>query len=412
MRNETHEISEETKAQLLRKLQEMVASRAAGEAAGVLAEECDEDVARTLEGVNPAHAVSILWELDAQVRARILVKAAPDWARQWVANHEYPEDALGRLMTPAFTEFSPAMTVAEATESLREIVRKALVSYAFVVDGEGRLLGVVVFRELLLAQPRQTLAEVMIREPFRLQATTPVADAMREVLKWHHPSYPVCDENGRLVGVVRGQTLFQQQAFELSAQPGATVGVQKEERLTTPWPRSLRFRHPWLQLNLVTGFLAAGVVGAFEGAIDRMLALAVFLPVVAGQSGNTGSQALAVTLRGMTLGEYQRGRARTLVVKEAWLGLVNGALVGAVASLGMLVYATSTNEASAWALALVVLATMTGACVASGVSGVVVPLALRRLGADPATASTIVLTTATDCVSMGMFLWLATLLVP
>jgi magnesium transporter len=304
------------------------------------------------------------------------------------------------------------MTVAEATESLREIVRKALVSYAFVVDGERRLLGVVVFRELLLAQPRQTLAEVMIRDPFRLQATTPVADAMREVLKWHHPSYPVCDANDRLVGAVRGQTLFQAQAFELSAQPGAMVGVQKEERLTTPWPRSLRFRHPWLQLNLVTGFLAAGVVGAFQGTIDRILALAVFLPVVAGQSGNTGSQALAVTLRGMTLGEYQAGRATELVAKEAWLGLVNGVLVGLVAGLGMFGYAVSTNDGAPWALAFVVLATMTAACVASGVSGVVVPLLLRRFGADPATASTIVLTTATDCISMGLFLWLATLVVP
>jgi magnesium transporter len=264
----------------------------------------------------------------------------------------------------------------------------------------------------LLAQPHETLADVMIREPFRLQATTPVADAMREMLKLHYPSYPVCDDHGRLVGAVRGQTLFQLQAFELSAQPGSMVGVQKEERLTTPWPRSLRFRHPWLQLNLLTGFLAAAVVGAYQGTIDRILALAVFLPVVAGQSGNTGSQALAVTLRGMTLGEYQSGKAAALVAKEAWLGLVNGALVGAVAGSGMFVYAMSRNDASAWALALVVLATMTGACVASGVSGVIVPLTLRRFGADPATASTIFLTTATDCVSMGLFLWLATWVVP
>jgi magnesium transporter len=232
------------------------------------------------------------------------------------------------------------------------------------------------------------------------------------VLKWHHPAYPVCDEQGRLVGAVRGQTLFQQQAFELSAQAGSMVGVQKEERLTTPWSTSLKFRHPWLQLNLLTAFVAAAVVGAFQGTIDRIVALAVFLPVVAGQSGNTGSQALAVTLRGMTLGEFRKSSARTLIVKEAWLGLLNGALVGVVAAIGMFAYAASKNDTAPWTLAFVILITMVGACVASGISGVVVPLTLRRCGADPATASTIFLTTATDCVSMGLFLWLATLLVP
>ena len=109
------------------------------------------------------------------------------------------------------------------------------------------------------------------------------------------------------------------------------VGVEKEERLSTPWPRSLRFRHPWLQLNLLTAFLAAAVVGAFQGTIDRLVVLAVFLPVLAGQSGNTGCQALAVTLRGLTLGELRHGGGRRLVLKEALLGLLNGALVGLTA---------------------------------------------------------------------------------
>jgi magnesium transporter len=215
-----------------------------------------------------------------------------------------------------------------------------------------------------------------------------------------------------LVGSVRGQSIFQQQAFELSAQPGEMVGVQKEERIATPWQSSLKARHPWLQLNLLTAFLAASVVGVFQGTMDRVVALAVFLPVVAGQSGNTGCQALAVTLRGMTLGELDVGRAGTVVAKEAWLGLLNGVLVGIVAGLGMLYYALNTGVASPFTLAAVVLLAMTGSCVASGISGVLVPLALRRLGADPATASSIFVTTATDCASMGLFLGLASLLLP
>ncbi|HEY8231225.1 MAG TPA: magnesium transporter, partial [Vicinamibacteria bacterium] len=227
----------------------------------------------------------------------------------------------------------------------------------------------------------------------------------------HFPVYPVCDPAGVLVGTVRGRTLFEEQALEISAQAGAMVGVEKEERLATPWSRSLRFRHPWLQLNLLTAFLAAAVVGVFQGTIDRLVVLAVFLPVLAGQSGNTGCQALAVTLRGLTLGELRRGDARRLVAKEGLLGLLNGALVGITAGVGMLIVARAQGEPHALVLAVVVFAAMVASCVVSGLAGALIPLTLRRLGADPATASSIFLTTATDVASMGLFLTLATLLV-
>jgi magnesium transporter len=210
---------------------------------------------------------------------------------------------------------------------------------------------------------------------------------------------------------VRGQAMFEEQAYEISAQAGRMVGVDKEERLTTPWPRSLKFRHPWLQLNLLTAFVAAAVVGLFQGTIDRLVILAAFLPVLAGQSGNTGCQALAVALRGMTLGELQPGRERALVMKEGLLGLLNGALVGVTAGLGMYITARLQSHPSAVTLALIVFCAMIGSCVVSGISGALIPLTLRRLGADPATASSIFLTTATDVASMGLFLTLATWLV-
>jgi magnesium transporter len=382
------------------------------EADAHLSEENDATFARTLEGTNPAEAVRILWDIPSERRQRVLAAAAPEWAEQWPRNHEYQAGTIGRLMAPPFAYFRENMTVAEATEILRGIVKKALMSYAFVVDAAGRLIGVLVFREMMLAEPQELLSDVMLRDPVYLDAATPIMDAMREILKWHYPAYPVCDGTGRLVGIIRGQTLFQQQAVELSAQAGAMVGVEKEERLGTPWARSLRFRHPWLQLNLLTAFVAAMVVGIFQGTIDRIVALAVFLPVLAGQSGNTGSQALAITLRGMTLGETRPGGAAASMLKEAWLGLLNGALVGVTAGLGMLAYAISTGTPAAATLALVVAIAMTGACVLSGISGVVIPVAMRRIGADPATASSIFLTTVTDCVSMGLFLGLATLLIP
>jgi magnesium transporter len=247
-----------------------------------------------------------------------------------------------------------------------------------------------------------------VKSPFSLRPDLSITDAMREALKRHFPVYPVCDEDGRLVGVVRGQTLFEHQAFELSAQAGTMVGVEREERLGTPWPRCFKFRHPWLQLNLLTAFLAAAVVGIFQHTLDRMVVLSVFLPVLAGQSGNTGCQALAVALRGITLGELQPGRALAVVAKEALLGFLNGVLVGVTAGLGMWLLARSQANPAAPQLGLVVLVAMTASCAVSGIAGAVVPLVLRRIGADPATASSIFLTTATDVVSMGTFLGLAT----
>jgi magnesium transporter len=205
--------------------------------------------------------------------------------------------------------------------------------------------------------------------------------------------------------------MFQEQAFDITAQAGTMVGVEKEERLATRWSQSFKFRHPWLQLNLLTAFAAGAVVGIFEGTVEKLVVLAAFLPVLAGQSGNTGCQALAVTLRGLTLGELKPGSERALVMKEASLGFLNGASTGLVASLGMFTYATIQGSPHALMLAAVVWLALVGACVVSGICGAMIPLTLKRFGADPATASSIFLTTATDVVSMGLLLGLATMLV-
>ncbi|MFT5286130.1 MAG: magnesium transporter [Planctomycetota bacterium] len=162
-----------------------------------------------------------------------------------------------------------------------------------------------------------------------------------------------------------------------------------------------------MQINLVTCFIAAGVVATFKDTLDEMVLLAAFLPVLAGQSGNTGCQALAVTLRGVTLGDLSAGDEGSLVLKEGILGLVNGMLVGITAALGMFAYATYSDEPNALTLAFVVWISMVISCVVSGISGAMIPLILRKFGADPATASSIFLTTATDVVSMGVFLGLA-----
>ncbi len=367
-----------------------------------------EDVAlEALQQVVPTLARDVLEGLSAARRQRLLAAATPERRRQWASPEGYAEDAIGSLMELPIGVFSPEHTVAQATDELRELVKRAFITYVFVVDRSGALLGVVTMRDLLFSPPTARLEQVMLREPFFLRADESLIDAMRRALNRHFPVYPVCDGAGKLVGLVRGPTLFEAQAIELSAQAGSMVGVEKEERLSTPLWRSLRFRHPWLQLNILTAFLAAAVVALFEDTIDRVVVLAAFLPVLAGQSGNTGSQALAVTLRGMTLGDVKHGDERRMLVKEAALGLFNGVLVGITGAIGMYAYASAQGSGDALQLSLIVLAAMTLSCVASGVAGVITPLTLRRFGADPATASSIFLTTATDVVSMGALLGLA-----
>ena len=386
-----------------------VSQEAPGAGAERLAAESTETIVEVLQQVNPSTATDLLASLPEERQQEVLA-AAPESGRQWALNQTFPEGSVGRLMDPPVGVFSPETTVGDVIEELRELVKGAFITYAFVTDSAGVLVGVVVMRDLLLADRGQRLSEIMLRDPFSLSPALPLQDAMRLVLNRHYPVYPVTD-NGRLVGLVRGAVMFQEQAIEISAQPGAMVGVEKEERLSTPWKTSLKFRHPWLQLNLLTAFVAAGVVGAFQETIDELVVLAVFLPVLAGQSGNTGCQALAVALRGMTLGELKPGRERALVMKEGLLGLLNGFFVGITAGIGMFVVARAQGNPNALLLAGVVMMAMIGSCVVSGLSGALIPLTLKKLGADPATASSIFLTTATDVASMGLFLSLATLLV-
>ena len=322
----------------------------------------------------------------------------------------YPEQSVGRLMEPPIAVFPPNLTVGEATEHVRELTPTRLVTYGYITDTSGVLLGVVTMRDLLLHDKAEPLESFMLHQPFALQPGTLLMEAMRQTLNRHYPSYPVCNAAGVLVGIIRGSKMFEQEAIEISAQAGSMVGVEKEERITTPFIVSLKFRHPWLQFNLLTAFVAAGVVSIFEDTIGRIVVLAVFLPVLAGQSGNTGCQAMAVALRAMTLGELKSGGGKLILVKEAALGLANGALTGLTAGAAMYFYASWNHIAeSPVKLGAIVFLAMTVSCFLSGVSGVMVPLTLKKLGADPATASSIFLTTATDVASMGFFLGLATL---
>jgi magnesium transporter len=381
------------------------------EAAALIADEPIATAAQALVALSPAQAIDILHALPEPLLEAVTLNVPAAVVQQWQRNRRYAPDQVGRFMEPARGTMAPDTTVAAAIAELRRAVQHASITYLYVVDSSQRLVGVVTTRDLLVSSPDVRLGDVMLRDVYSLLPQTSVADAMKAMVGRHYPVYPVCDEGGVLVGLVRGQTLFDARTVEITAQPGSMVGVEKEERVATPWQRSLRFRHPWLQLNHATAFAAGGIVALFQDTVDRLVILALFLPVLAGQSGNTGCQALAVTLRGITLGDLRPGGARLLVLKEAALGLMNGAATGLVAALGMYAVAMTQHNPHALVLALVVWLALVGSCIASGICGALVPLTLKRFGADPATASSIFLTTATDVVSMGMLLGLATWLI-
>jgi magnesium transporter len=383
----------------------------ADEAAALVERAVPGEAVEALLQLNPAIVQNILRELDAGPRRFITASAPPEVADQWKRNTKFAKGSIGQMMEPPLSVFSPDMTVGEAIEALRPLVRSAFVTYVYVVDAEGKLGGLVTMRDLLFNDRDARLADVMLANPFALSPGLPVPEAMKLTVNRHYPQYPVTDAEGRLVGLVRGAALFELEAFEITAQAGAMVGVEKEERIATPISQSFKFRNPWLLINLVTAFAAGGVVALFQGTLDKLVILATFLPVLAGQSGNTGCQALAVTVRGITLGDIKAGGGRALVTKEALLGFANGTVTGILCGIAMFLFAWSQSSPHAFVLAIVVTLAMIGSCAISGVSGAMVPLVLKRLGADPATASSIVVTTATDVASMGLLLGLAALMI-
>ncbi len=367
------------------------------------------EVAQLLACMPPARANDLLAAMNPERRGAVM--AAAPVGTDWNDAQRYAEGTVGRLLEDPPAAFVTGTRVAVAIEALRDVVKQRLVTYLWVVDASQKLLGVVAFRDLLYADREVSLDDIMIRSPFALRPAMTLVDAMREVVTRHYPVYPVCEEDGRLVGQVRGQVLFEQQAFEISAQAGSMVGVDTEERLATPLLRSFRFRNPWLLVNLLTVFVAAAVVGYFEDTINRVVVLAVFLPVLGGQSGNLGCQALAVMLRGMTLGELRATKIASLLTKEAVLGAMNGLVTGGLAGLAMWWVVSRDGGDNGVVLGLITMAAMSLSCMVAGLSGAAIPLILKRVGADPATASSIFLTTMTDVVSMGSFLGLVTWLV-
>jgi magnesium transporter len=370
-------------------------------AAGILVQ-LPDDVARlVLTSMDPGRAVSILLWLDSPARERYLELVDPRTATELRALASYPDDSAGRLMDPRVMALRDDATAREALARLRSGGQHAD-GDTYVVDSFGRLTGVVTSHDVATAALTETLGRLSKPRAGVLAVAT--RDEIAEQLGGAAgASLPVVDIDGRLLGVIRAATLMNVAQEAASADMQAMVGASRDERALSKVSFAVGRRLPWLHINLATAFLAAAVVGVFEETIARFTALAVLLPVVAGQSGNTGAQALAVTMRGLALREIRPRHWHRIAFKEGRVAAINGLAVALTTSAGVWLWSQSPGLAGVIGLAMVI------SMLAAGLAGAIIPIGLTVSGQDPAQASSIILTTVTDIVGFLSFLGLATL---
>lgn len=358
---------------------------------------------RILLAAGPRLAVTLLRQLPATERAALLQPLPATLQRELTRLLDFPDDSAGRLMERAYDALRPWMTAAEVRDRLRASDLKR-VRAVYVVDEDGLLVGRLDMQDLALAADSDR-AESMMQPPAgTLSLTAPREEIVERLEETRLDSLPVVDLDGRLMGVVRYTGLFRAIEADANVDIQTMVGVSADERALSPTGFVVRRRLPWLHINLLTAFLAASVVGLFEHTIAQFTALAVLMPVVAGMSGNAGSQALAVTIRGLALREIGTVDWRRLLFKEQRAALVNGVVLAGSCGLAVLVWSQSPG------LALVIGIAMVLGLLAAATAGALVPILLTRFGQDPATASSIFLTTVTDVFGFFAFLGTATLL--
>jgi magnesium transporter len=359
------------------------------------------EIGPILVELEPNRAAHLLARLEPEAREEHLSKLDRAMAGELRSLMTYPPDSAGSLMDPRVITFRPDTVVREARQRLRQ-VRRRRVQDVFVVDEIGRLVGSIPLQNMFLASTNEPLRNVMRVSPPHVEVTAS-RDAVIEILQQHgSESLPVLDFEGKLLGVLRQRELITTASEEAAAGVVTMTGASVEERALSSPTFAVRKRLGWLQVNLLTAFLAAAVVGIFEDTIARFTALAVLLPVVAGQSGNTGAQALAVTMRGLALREIRVRHWLRVTLKEMIAGSVNGIAVGLTTSVAVYVWSRSTG------LALVIGVSMVISMAMAGLAGATIPIALSSLRQDPAQASSIILTTITDVVGFLSFLGIAT----
>ena len=316
---------------------------------------------------------------------------------------DYPENSVGQLMNPATCAFNKSTTAGQALAQLRKQDVQSL-PHLFLLNDDLTLHSRVDLQRLILADASAQLAELATPVQVFGQALDPREEVLEKLGLHEIDVLPVVDVDFHLVGVLESQVLLEAVRQNLVTDMQTMVGVSKDERALSSSLFAVRKRLPWLLINLLTAFLASAVVGMFESTIAQFTALAVLLPVAAGQAGNTGAQALAVTMRGLTLREITMRHWYRVMLKELAAGFVNGLGVAVCCALGVFLWSQNPGLALIIGLAMIVSMTI------AGTAGALVPILLKRFSLDPAQASSIVLTTVTDIAGFMSFLGIATLL--
>ena len=355
-----------------------------------------------LLALDPTRAAALLATRDETTRAQYLAPMPADRAAELGEILAYPPDSAGALMDPRVLLFRTDTTVREALARIRALGRRRM-RMLFIADADNRLKGQVDNQDLAMGSASTPLEEIKHPVQAIVNAMAPRDEVVGILDRYRLTDLPVVDTEGRLIGVVRYRNLVAAAEDEATVAMQTMVGVSKDERALSKVSFAVRKRLPWLEVNLLTAFLAAAVVGLFEDTIAKFTALAVLLPVVAGQSGNTGAQALAVTMRGLALREIRARQWPRIVFKEMSAGFWNGLAIAATTSLGVWLWSRSSG------LAAVIAVSMVASMVIAGIFGAAIPLVLTALKQDPAQSSSIVLTTVTDVAGFFSFLGIATL---
>ncbi len=383
--------------------------------AGPLMMNLEIDRARSLfTELSPRAASALAHQIEESRREEVLAGLPDRIVRPIRELTRYSAETAGGIMEPRVAALPIDITAQQAISTIRKTPREAL-HYLYVAERDGKLVGVLSMRDLLLAAPRAPIASLVHRKVVSVPDTMDRADVVQLMAERGFLAMPVVDYEGRLVGVIKHDEALHASQLEAFEDLQKIAGASADERALSPVRTVVTSRLPWLILNLVTAFMAAAVVGLFEDVIAQVAALAVLMPVVAGQGGNTGAQSLAVVIRGLALREIITGSERRVVVKETLAGVINGIAIAVISALAVVVWQMSIEQAGpkkSGGLAAVIFLAMIINMGAAALAGAIIPLVLQTLGRDPAQSSSIFLTTVTDIVGFASFLGFAVLFLP
>jgi magnesium transporter len=371
-------------------------------AAQLLADRPAEEIAKLIQEIPSDDAAALVDYLPEDLSSAVLELMRPKESGQVENLLEYAEKTAGRIMNPNVFALSEDLTVGEGITELQSSRDVEMVFYLYIVDVRRHLVGVTSLRRLLLVSPETPLKRIMTPDVISVRVDTDQEEAARLVASYNLLAIPVVDEENKLVGVITVDDVIDVIKDEATEDIYRLAGVTADERVFTPPGESLTKRLPWLAVNMVTAFLAASVVSLFEHTISQVVALAVFMPIVAGMGGNAGMQTLTVIVRGIALGELTWGNTRKALFKEALVGLGNGLVLGSLGAVA--VFVMKGNPVLGGVLGLAMVINMFIAATA----GTLIPLGLRALKVDPALASSVFITTFTDIAGFASFLGLAT----